>query len=27
MPPKGGRVDLADDLVMQGVDYMVEHAR
>jgi cytochrome c5 len=27
MPPKGGRVDLPDDLVRQGVDYMVEHAR
>jgi cytochrome c len=27
MPPKGGRVDLPDDLVKQGVDYMVEHSR
>jgi cytochrome c5 len=27
MPPKGGRVDLPDDLVRQGVDYMVEHSR
>jgi cytochrome c5 len=27
MPPKGGRVDLADDLIRQGVDYMVEHSR
>jgi len=27
MPPKGGRVDLPDDLVRQGVDYMVEHAQ
>lgn len=27
MPPKGGRIDLADDLVRQSVDYMVEHSR
>jgi len=27
MPPKGGRVDLADDLIRMGVDYMVEQAR
>lgn len=27
MPPKGGRVDLADDLIRQGVDYMVERSR
>ncbi|HJS21535.1 MAG TPA: c-type cytochrome [Steroidobacteraceae bacterium] len=27
MPPKGGRVDLPDDLIRQGVDYMVEHSR
>jgi len=27
MPPKGGRVDLADDLIRQGVDYMVSRAR
>jgi cytochrome c5 len=26
MPPKGGRVDLADDLIRQGVDYMVERS-
>ena len=24
MPPKGGRTDLADDLVKQGVDYMLQ---
>jgi len=27
MPPKGGRVDLADDLIKQGVDYMVQQAQ
>jgi cytochrome c5 len=27
MPPKGGRVDLPDEVVRAGVDYMVEHAR
>lgn len=27
MPPKGGRVDLADDLIRHGVDYMVERSR
>lgn len=27
MPPKGGRVDLADDLIRQGVDYMIERSR
>ena len=27
MPPKGGRVDLPDDVIRAGVDYMVEHAR
>ena len=27
MPPKGGRADLPDDLVMQAVDYMVEQSR
>lgn len=27
MPPKGGRVDLPDDLVRQGVDYMVDGSR
>ncbi len=27
MPPKGGRVDLADDLIHQGVDYLVERSR
>ena len=27
MPPKGGRIDLADDLIRQGVDYMVEKSR
>lgn len=27
MPPKGGRVDLGDDLIRQGVDYMVERSR
>jgi cytochrome c5 len=27
MPPKGGRVDLSDDLIRQGVDYMVEKSR
>lgn len=27
MPPKGGRVDLADDLIRQGVDYMVQRSQ
>lgn len=27
MPPKGGRVDLADDLIRQGVDYMIDRSR
>ena len=27
MPPKGGRVDLPDEVVRAGVDYMVEHSR
>jgi cytochrome c5 len=27
MPPKGGRVDLPDDLIRQGVEYMIEHSR
>jgi cytochrome c5 len=27
MPPKGGRVDLPDDLIKQAVDHMVELAR
>lgn len=27
MPPKGGRVDLSDDLIRLGVDYMVERSR
>jgi len=27
MPAKGGRVDLSDDIVRQGVDYMVEQSR
>jgi cytochrome c5 len=27
MPPKGGRIDLPDDLVKQGVDYMVSLAQ
>jgi cytochrome c5 len=27
MPPKGGRVDLSDDLIRSGVDYMVERSR
>ncbi len=27
MPAKGGRIDLADDLVKQGVDYMVGMAK
>jgi len=26
MPPKGGRTDLPDDLIKQGVDYMVQMA-
>jgi cytochrome c5 len=27
MPPKGGRTDLPDDLIKQGVDYMVQMAQ
>lgn len=27
MPPKGGRSDLPDDLIKQGVDYMVGKSR
>ncbi len=27
MPPKGGRVDLPDEVIRLGVDYMVEHSR
>jgi cytochrome c5 len=27
MPPKGGRADLADDLIKQSVDYMVQMAQ
>jgi len=27
MPPKGGRADLPDELIMQAVDYMVDAAR
>jgi cytochrome c5 len=27
MPPKGGRADLADDLIRQSVDYMVQMAQ
>jgi cytochrome c5 len=27
MPPKGGRIDLADDLIRLGVDYMAEQSR
>lgn len=27
MPPKGGRLDLPDELIRQGVDYMVERSR
>ena len=27
MPPKGGRVDLPDDLVKRAVDHMVEMSR
>jgi cytochrome c5 len=27
MPPKGGRVDLPDDVIKMGVDYMVEHSQ
>ena len=27
MPPKGGRIDLPDDLIKQGVDYMVSLAQ
>jgi cytochrome c5 len=27
MPPKGGRTDLPDDLIKQGVDYMVSMAQ
>ena len=27
MPPKGGRADLTDDLVIQAVDYIVEQSR
>jgi cytochrome c5 len=27
MPPKGGRTDLPDDLIKQGVDYMVSLAK
>ena len=27
MPPKGGRADLADELIRQGVDYMVQMAQ
>jgi cytochrome c5 len=27
MPPKGGRTDLADDVIRMGVDYMVERSR
>ena len=27
MPPKGGRMDIADDLIRQAVDYMVQNSR
>lgn len=27
MPPKGGRTDIADDLIRQAVDYMVDHSK
>jgi cytochrome c5 len=27
MPPKGGRIDLSDDLIKLGVDYLVEQSR
>ncbi len=27
MPPKGGRMDLSDDLIRLGVDYIVERSR
>jgi cytochrome c5 len=27
MPPKGGRIDLSDDLIKLGVDYLIEQAR
>ena len=27
MPPKGGRIDLGDDLIKQGVDYLVSQAQ
>ena len=26
MPPKGGRLDLSDDVIKQAVDYMLEQA-
>jgi len=27
MPPKGGRVDLADDLIKAAVDHMIDMAK
>ena len=27
MPPKGGRIDLSDDLIKQGVDYLLSQAK
>lgn len=26
MPPKGGRIDLPDELIKQGVDWMIQHS-
>jgi cytochrome c5 len=27
MPPKGGRLDLSDELIRAGVDHMIEKSR